>query len=160
MNDFRRVDINTETDFLLKMSALQTTYLSVNPYLDNRELILKKLNRNEIDIFSFTSNRSLEGVFLIKKIPYNNETAYIDYLAFSSDGDQEVVYLLDFLNTIYDIFNISKFIKCEEINDLRVTSFRKVGFNEAAKLREHQFYNGNYFTQKLYFLDVEDALFE
>lgn len=160
MVDFRRVDINAEPEYLLKISGLNTSFLSVNPYLDNRKLILKKLNRNEVNIYSIFLNNNLEGVFLIKNIPYNSEAAYIDYLLFTDKEDQDEAYLLDFLYTIFDIFNIKRFIKCEEINDQRITSFKKVGFTEIAELRDQLFYDGTYHTQKLYYMNMEDALIE
>lgn len=153
MTDFRKVNIDENKEILSEISKLNTTYFTINPYLDNLNLIKKKLLQRNISIYTAIVDKQILGVFLMEIIEYTDDLAIVDFLCFQDNSEKNEAVIRDFLRTVQDIYNIGKFIKYEEVNDQRIYFFQHIGFYEIGKLKNHIFYNGAYQNQNLYFLN-------
>ncbi|WP_019240559.1 MULTISPECIES: hypothetical protein [Bacillus] len=157
MIDFRKISLDESTDTLSQISNVKTTYFSVNPYLDNVNLIKKKLVQKNINVYNAYIENQIVGVFLIEIIDFTDDLAVIDFLCLKDNVLESDILIVEFLDIIHDIYNIGNFIKFEEINDERLSSFQKIGFCEIANLNNHLFYDGVFHNQRLYFIDWREA---
>lgn len=153
ITNFRKINIDDNKEILSEMSKLKTTFFSINPYLDNLNLIKKKLVQRNINMYSAIVDQQIVGVFLMEIIEYTDDLAIVDFLCFQDNSDKNEMIIKDFLKTVQDIYNIGKFIKYEEIDDQRLYSFQHLGFYEIGNLKKHIFYNGVYQNQSIYFLN-------
>ncbi|OIU69818.1 hypothetical protein [Rossellomorea aquimaris] len=151
-----KVDLSASQELLNSLSKLNTTFFSINPLLDNKSLICKKINENDIQVYAASDETGVKSLFLIQFYPYNKELAYIETLFIddSSEGKEEMIN--DFISTMQSIFNTKCFIKVEEMNDNRLSSFKKIGFSMLGHSRESIFWNGTYKDQAMYHLSLEE----
>jgi hypothetical protein len=150
-----KIDLHASQELLTSISKLDTTFFSINPLLDNKSLISKKIKDNDIQVYAASNDTGVKLLFLIQFYPYNKELAYIETLFIddSLDGKEEMIN--EFISTMQSIYNTKFFIKKEEMNDNRLSSFKKIGFSMLGHSRESIFLNGTYKDQAMYHLSLE-----
>ncbi|GIP63152.1 hypothetical protein J32TS6_17070 [Virgibacillus pantothenticus] len=154
MTTLLNVDVNHSEKILHELSSLKTTFFKINPLLDNKALIQSKIHKMNLKIFRLIEQDKDVGLFLFRISNHNKSSAYIDAIFNQSEVAHCEDFLIDFIRIISSIYNIKSFIKLSEINDNRIFVFEKIGFKEAAVLRENLFYDGYYQDQALYFLQL------
>jgi hypothetical protein len=150
-----KIDLHTSHELLTPLSKLDTTFFSINPLLDNKSLISKKIKDKDIQVYASSDETGVKLLFLIQFYPYNKELAYIEtlFLDDSLDGKEEIIN--EFISTIHSIYNTKCFIKKEEMNDNRLNSFKNIGFSMIGCSRESIYWNGTYEDQKMYQFSLE-----
>lgn len=148
------IDISHSNEILQELSLQKTTYFKINPFLDNKALIQKKIYQSDLRVFLQMEQDEKVGVFLLKVNPHNPNSAYIDAIFFYTKNKYCEEYLQKFIESISSIYNINSFFKLRETNDNRLVFFENIGFKKAVVLRDNLFYDGYFHDQSLYYLNL------
>lgn len=151
--------ISPHDEAMKHFSTFDTTYFSINPMIDNESLISKKIEEQQIIIYSIADKNVLVGFFLLQVSNHNKAIVYVDSL-FLEYTDNCERYVNKSIDTIKSIYNIEGILKRKELNDRRLIFFETLGFKKVITLREHLFVEGHYQDQSLYYLNREDFLWE
>ncbi|WP_210470960.1 hypothetical protein [Sporosarcina sp. 6E9] len=156
-----KISLSHDEEAMKQLSSFDTTYFSINPIIDNESLIFKKIEDEQIIIYSINDKDVHVGFFLLQISNYNKALIYVDSLFFQhTDTARCQEYVENCIVTIKSIYNIDGFVKRKELDDRRLIFFEMIGFEKVVTLRKHLFVKGHYQDQPHYYLNGESFLWK